>query len=291
VLGLTIGGATVAVRSVRGRRGFATDRLHRPFLGTAGTPVLGLSVRPLDAVRPPSGVLRFDSGIGWQVWQTTHGWSLRFTDGRGRAPTLYQALEADRRWTRATLYMRRPHRAAGSEPFFLAHPLEQLLFMSLLTRVRGFVVHATGLTRDGVGWVFAGTHGAGKSTLARLATRRGDSLLLSDDRVVLRRVHGRWHVFGTPWSGTVREPTSPTSAPVRAVFFIRHGDETKAVELTAPEALRRLVPRCLHPYWDRAALGRLIDDAAHLVSTLPCYDFPFVPNASAIVLAAEILHR
>jgi hypothetical protein len=291
VHGLTIGGATVAVRSVRGRRGFTTDRLHRPFLGTTGTPVLGLSVRPLDTARPPTGVLRFDSGIGWQVWQTTHGWSLRFTDGRGREPRLYQTLEADRRWTRATLYMRTPRRAAGPEPFFLAHPLEQLLFMSLLARARGFVVHATGLIRDGVGWIFAGTHGAGKSTLARLATRGGRSLLLSDDRVVLRQVHGRWRVYGTPWSGTVREPTSPTSAPLGAVFFIRHGHETNAVSLAAAPALRRLVPRCLHPYWDRGALARFLEDAAHLASTVSCYDFPFVPDASAIALAVEALER
>jgi hypothetical protein len=286
---LTIGGATVAVRSLRGRRGFAVDRLHRPFLGIGGSPVLGLTVRPLDAIRPVRGTLRFDSGIGWQVYQTAGGWLLRFTDGRGPTPRLYQTLEADRTWGRATLCMRAPRRTSAPEPFVLAHPLEQLLFVSLLARARGVVVHAAGVIRDGRGLVFAGPPGAGKSTLARLLARRGAAELLSDDRVILRRARGRWRAYGTPWSGTVRAPTSPAAAPLAAIFFIRHGHRTAARSLSPSESLRRLLPRCLHPYWDRAALGRLLEDAGDLTATVCCYDFPFEPDASAIALAVEAL--
>jgi hypothetical protein len=287
---LTIGGATVAVRSLRGRRGFAVDRLHRPFLGPGGSPVLGLSVRPLGPLASPAGALRFDSGIGWQVYQGRGRWSLRFTDGRTPRPRLYQALEADRAWGRATLYMRAP-RPGAPAPFFLAHPLEQLLFVSLLARARGMVVHATGVIRGGQGWIFAGPHGAGKSTLARLLTRERSVELLSDDRVIVRRVRGRWRVYGTPWSGTVREPTSPASAPLAGIFFIRHGRRTRARPLTPSDALRRLLPRCLHPYWDRAALGRLIEDAGALTATIAAYDFPFQRDAGAIALAVERLAR
>lgn len=288
---LTIGGTTVAVRSLRGRRGFAVDRLHRPFLGPGGSPVLGLVVRPLPTLPPPAGPLRFDSGIGWQVFQTPRGWSLRFTDGRAPRPRLYQALEADRAWARATLYMRSPRPSEAPALFFLAHPLEQLLFVSLLGRAGGLVVHATGVIRNGQGWVFAGPHGAGKSTLANLLTVDGATPLLSDDRVVVRRRRGRWRVYGTPWSGTVRTPTSPASAPLAGIFFIRHGRQTVARPLAPGDALRRLLPRCLHPYWDRGALGRLIEDAGALTTAVATYDFPFAPDAGAVARAVETLGR
>jgi len=281
VRGLTIGGATVALSSLRGRRPWAVDRLHRAFVGTGGAPRLDVAVRPLAPAVPPSGDVVFDSGTGWDVARTRDGWSCRFWH-TGARPRLAQALVADRRWRRATLYV-----PAGDEPFFLAYPVEPFLFLNLLTRSAALVVHAAGVVRDGRAWLFTGPHGAGKSTIATLLGRDPATALLSDDRVVVRRLRGRWHAWGTPWSGTVRRATSPAPAPLAAVCFIRHGVTTRAAPLAPGAAATRLVPRCLHPFWDRAGLAGLLASAEHLAAAVPCFELPFVPRAEAIVGAVE----
>jgi hypothetical protein len=277
VRGLTIGGATVSVASLRGRRPWEVDRLHRPFVGASGSPRLELRVRPLAGAPPDPGVLRFDSGTGWQVGRTPGGWSCLFWHTHGRRPQLAQALVADRRWRRATLWV-----PSEDAPFFLAYPLEPFLFLNVLARSAALVVHAAGIVREGRAWLFTGPHGAGKSTIATLLGRDRRTTLLSDDRVIVRRVGGRWQAFGTPWSGTVRRATSPAAAPVAALCFIRHGPATRAEPLAAGVAARRLVPRCLQPFWDRPAIAALLAAAEDFAAAVPAFDLPFVPEAVAL---------
>lgn len=274
---LTIGGATIALASLRGRRAWATDRLHRPFAGRGGSPRVTLRVEPLGATPPDPGVLAFDSGIGWRIGRTRTGWTCLFRHTAGARTRLTQALVADRRWRRATIYVER-----ARAPFFMAYPVEQLLFLGALAGRTALVVHAAGIVRGGRAWLFAGPHGAGKSTIARLLAPERGTALLSDDRVVVRRVRGRWRAFGTPWSGTVRRATTPAGAPLAGVFLIRHGEESRPEPLAPAPAAARLVPRCLHPYWDRLALEAMLAGCESLATEVPCFDLPFVPEAAAL---------
>ena len=200
----------------------------------------------------------------------------------------YQFLEIDRSWQSAVFHLPRVRTGPRARPFFLGYPLEPILFTSLLGRSEGAVVHATGLIHRGQGWVFAGTHGAGKSTIASLVRRRGDGVLLNDDRVVVRRVDGVWRVFGTPWAGTVLK-VSPASAPLAGILFLRRGAVTRATRLEPGRVAAMFLPRCFHPYWDREALDALLATTARLAHEVPCYDFPFVPDEAAIIEAIAVL--
>jgi len=157
-----------------------------------------------------------------------------------------------------------------------------VLFASLLAHAGGAIVHAAGVVIDGEGWIFAGTHGAGKSTLARLFRARPDVTVLNDDRLAVRRVDGRFMVFGTPWAGSARA-SADAVAPLRGVCLIRHGRATTPRPVTPAQAAPRLVARCLHPYWDRAATAKLLDTIAELVADIPCYDLPFTPTLRSIL--------
>ena len=200
-----------------------------------------------------------------------------------------QFLEIDRSWRSAIFYLRRARTGPGAWPFFLGYPLEPILFTSLLARAAGALVHATGVIHRGQGWVFAGTHGAGKTTIAGLLERRADCAVLNDDRVVVRRVDGVWRVFGTPWAGTILK-ASPASAPLAGILFISHGEATRATRLEPGRAAASFLPRCFHPYWDRQALEALLETTARLAREVPCYDFPFVPD-TAVILGAVAAAR
>ena len=284
--GLTVGRATLALADAAPSGDWVVDRLHRSFLHAGGDPVLRLSVAPLDRGVPAGGVVTFDSGLGWRVVETTRGWS--FVSLRAGRP--YHAMAIDRTWRTGTVFLPKQLRVGARRPFPVAHPWEMLLFTTLLAHADGAIVHATAMAVDGAGWVFAGPHRAGKSTLARLFKPRPGATVLNDDRVAIRRVDGSWHVFGTPWAGSARL-NADTSAPIRAMCLIRHGRATKPARLTPAQAAPRLLARCLHPYWDRAAASSLLDTIARLVAEIPCYDFPFNPTLRSVLRGMQIAER
>jgi len=286
VAGLTVGRSTVAVTGAAGSGDWVVGRLHRPFLHAGGDPTFHLSVAPLERRVPPDGVVTFDSGLGWRVVETADGWSFVGL----RAGRAYHALAADRSWRAGTVFLPARLRVGDARPFPLAYPWEMLLFTTLLAHADGAIAHATAVVIDGAGWVFAGPHRAGKSTLARLFKTRSNVTVLNDDRVAVRHVAGRWHVFGTPWAGSARL-NADASAPIRGLCLIRHGRATKPKRLTPAQAAPRLLARCLHPYWDRAAASKLLDTIARLVAEVPCYDFPFAPSVRSILRGLQVAER
>lgn len=281
---LTVGGATIAV-AAEGRGRWQATRLARRFSRDTGSPVLEIALAPLAAAPSDAGHPRYDPSRDWWIAERDDGWVVNFWDNHlSTTRSRCLILVVDRPWTRGTIYLPPFLIGPDARPFWLWYPLEQLLLTTVLGHSRGAVVHASAIVHEGLGWVFAGTHGAGKSTTASLFVKHRNAVVLSDDRVVVRRVAGAWRVFGTPWAGTVMQ-ASPMSAPLAGIFFLRHGRETTAIPLTPPRAAPRLLARCFHPYWDRAALSGLLDTVGSVAVDVPCYDFPFVPDAEAIVAA------
>lgn len=285
--GLRIGDATVLLSAEERVSPWSVDRLHRPFFHLGGSPTLTLLIQPLGAFCPRDGNLGYDSGLAWRVWEMPESFCVVF-QGRDRSGPLKvcQALTADRAWRSGTLYLPAFRKSSVSRLFPLSYPLEQLLFVSILAHSAGAVVHGTGVILDGQGFVFAGTHGAGKSTLAALLRRQRGVTLLNDERVVARCLDGEWRVFGTPWAGTVRQVSSE-SAPLGGIFFIRHDPATHALAISPSQATSRLLARCFHPYWDREGLKALIGTVGRLVREVPCYDFPFAPRPEPVLAALD----
>lgn len=281
-----MGRATIAVGGAARPGGWIVGRLHRPFLHVGGDPTLDLTLAPLDRGLPADGVVAFDSGLGWRVVETPEGWSFVGL----RAGRAHHAAAVDRAWRAGTLFLPARLRAGAGRPFPLAYPWEMLLFTSLLSHAHGAIVHAAAVVVDGAGWVFAGPHRAGKSTLARLFKTQKGVTVLNDDRVAVRHVQGRWHVFGTPWAGSARL-NADASAPIRGVCLIRHGRATTPTRLPAAQAAPRLLARCLHPYWDRAAAAALLDTIARLAVEVPCYDFPFAPSVRSVLRGMQVAER
>jgi hypothetical protein len=227
--------------------------------------------------------------VGWQALETSRGWSFYFWDNdRRKGRTLHQVLAVERSWHAGIFYISVPPESPTPQPFPVGYPVEQLLFVGLLAQAAGAVMHAAGMVRDGCGWVFAGPSGAGKSTLSALLQRRREITLLNDDRVILRACDGQWQLFGTPWSGTIRQ-ASAASAPLAGICLIRHGTSTGAQRLTPSQACSRLLARCIHPYWDRQGLEALLATISRLAQEVPCYDFPFVPHLPTILATLDTL--
>ena len=95
---------------------------------------------------------------------------------------------------------------------YAADSVLRIVHTLLLSRERGFLLHASSVVRNGRAFLFTGPSGAGKTTIARLAP--ADGVVLSDEISYVRQVGGRYLAYGTPFAGEWGDAGEPISAPV-----------------------------------------------------------------------------
>ncbi len=131
----------------------------------------------------------------------------------------------------------------------------RILYSLALVEAHGLVVHAASLIRNGRAHLFSGPSGAGKTTLARLSP---DATLLSDELSIVRLADGRARCHGTPFWGE-----------------LHHGSRHAVEAITPRRALERLLPNVLFFARDPELTGRVLEIAADLVESVPCFDLSF----------------
>ena len=148
-----------------------------------------------------------------------------------------------------------------------------------LPRGRGAEVHACGMVDpSGHGHLFLGNSGAGKTTLARLCGRVEGTRVLSDDRIILRRLDSRLWMYGTPWHGDA-ELACPDRAPLTRIYFVRHGQGNALVGQKPAHAVGRLFACCFPLFYSAEALAFTLGFFEEVVKAVPCCELQFLPDA------------
>jgi hypothetical protein len=161
------------------------------------------------------------------------------------------------------------------------YPLNKPLLIHILARRRGVLLHASGVNLDGRGVALAGRSGAGKSTLARLFADSGKHGLLSDERIAVREAPAGFRMYGTPWAGDAQIARND-GAPLRALFFLAHGDRHEAVALSPSDAFRRLAAVASIPWYDQPVVSAMLDWTDRLLHQVPAFELRFTPTADVI---------
>jgi hypothetical protein len=282
-LRLRVGGLVLLVEAERPVAALDPPDALRAFLTTRGGDIR-LRYRDRKPTRPADGEPLFESGGVWRVDRSGGRLVYSFST-RKRRPPLYKLVSIDERLRRGTLDF---DVAPGGPHYALDYPLDELLFQHRLARDGAIEVHGCGLVWRGRALVFCGQSGAGKSTTARLWRRHEKrARLLSDDRLVLRPGRRSVRVFGTPWHGDGGF-ASPTSAPLGALFFLRHGKSTRLAPLSRGEAAARLFARSFPPPWDAEGVARALDACADAAALAPAFELAFRPGASAVAAVREL---
>ncbi len=137
----------------------------------------------------------------------------------------------------------------------------------------GVLLHAGGLIRRGLAWVFAGPSGSGKSTVCRLSA--GWAQELSDDHILVLPGTKGYTCYSVPlWSGDVacRQPGEPFA--LGALLLLQKADRHRLKPLSRAEATARLL--CLPVgLEDAQPAAKLLDTCADLVVHVPCYELEF----------------
>lgn len=273
---------------------------HDRFIINQGKPDLKIGVHygSLPELRLANKL--FDSGGLWALYQS-NGKYVMTLSSPVTGPLPYKVAIINSGFESGELYARLPDSARmGSKPNMVEdemprieptqYPLDEVLFVNLLSRGRGVELHGCGVVVDGRGILFTGVSGAGKSTLANLWKKRAGVPILSDDRVIVRPINDRFWMFGTPWHGDAKTAL-PQGAPLGNVCLIKHNPENYALPLKASDAASRLMVRCFPTFFDRSGMLYTLGLLGEIAEQVPCYELGFVPDESILDFVSQMKPR
>jgi hypothetical protein len=169
--------------------------------------------------------------------------------------------------------------------------LQVLLINYFAQRKSGIFTHAVGIKDlGGKGFIFAGKSGCGKSTTARIWHKHTKATVLNDDRIIIRKIKGKFFIYGSPWHGDFSDylTSHRESAPLSRIFFLYHAAENKTKRIIPGEAFLRLYPAIFPTFWDAKFLKNTISLCQEIVNKAECLDLGFVRNKSMINFVRNI---
>jgi hypothetical protein len=146
---------------------------------------------------------------------------------------------------------------------------DQILISQLLANRKGVLLHSGAVILDTSGIMFVGHSSAGKSTAINMLKDRAE--VLCDDRNIVRQQFDSFYVYGT-WSHGDVPIVSSSSAPLKAILFLKKSDKNRLVLLKDIKDIRlRLLACIIKPFltadwWDKSIA--VIENIARQV---PCY--------------------
>jgi hypothetical protein len=257
------------------------------FRVEANNPSVHLDIEWVPTLQPSSDREIFDSGAVWKLYRRDWRYCFDFSVPMfGGQP--YKRMLIDEHFHHAVLQLSREcFTVFAGEIAPLDYPADELLIMHRLTQEKGIELHACGIVPpDGSGNLFVGHSGAGKSTTTRLWTANEDVLVLSDDRIIVRRdprtgAGSGMRMYGTPWHGEAMY-ASPESASISRIFILEHGHGNVLTRLSSSEAVAELFARSFVPFHRHEYVDSALQFLEEIAGAVACYRYAFEPNAAAV---------
>lgn len=151
----------------------------------------------------------------------------------------------------------------------------------------GFSIHASTVIKDGIGFLFLGKSGTGKSTHSRLWKKVWEDVeLLNDDNPIVRILDGQIWVYGSPWSG--KTPCyKQHRVPLQGMVRLKQAPKNHWESMKGVKAWTTVYPSCAVIYQDNK-LYELLRSTLNIVATnikVGCMDC--LPNTDAARLSLE----
>lgn len=223
----------------------------------------------------PDGDPVYAAGRHWAVW--LEGKDLIFCSGYHEQACALYYCRVNRSMTAASIYAD-PDRDIPATP--LRYPLDQFLSWGLLGHCGGFILHGAVAVKNGVGYVFTGRSGAGKSTISGLLGEAGWRIL-NDDRVILYLRDGRVRVAGTPWHGSGRF-AEDDEVDLGGICFIHKSKVNELVPTTEGEAKLAMLEVAAIPWFEDEWSSRALDALNGIARHAAFYHFYFTRSMDAV---------
>lgn len=262
---------------------------YRKFIISDGTPDLSLKVHYDLPPQLNLETMSFEEDFSFDFHRSDGKLDLYVTSPYyGSIP--YQRVIIDTDFRHGDLYVR-PHFAPGNPtptPMVEGKPrirptelFDKILFILLLNRERGVMMHGCGVVVNGGGILFTGISGSGKSTMANLWKKKENATVIGDESIVVRQIDGHFWMYGTPWYSSAKI-ASPQGAPLKRVLSIKHSAENYVTPLKGSDAVATLMAQSFSDYWEHSSLTYTLGLLSNIVEHVPCHELGFVPDESVL---------
>lgn len=167
-----------------------------------------------------------------------------------------------------------------TDPF--EYPLDGLILYYLTVINGDIMIHASGVSYQGHGYIFSGVSGKGKSTMAKIWDDSG-ARVIHDDRLILRNTNGIYRMYNTP----VYKNDEPRESIINKIYIIEHGSENMLVSLKGANAVTQVLANCIQHNWGADIIARLLGSISIMCGTIPTSKLFFKPDKSVIDLILE----
>lgn len=219
----------------------------------------------------------------WVIYRTGDFWLYLVVSSEKGKEEIHQAALFNHDHSRGDIYNDGPARfRRGGFQSLTLFPSDQILLARVLADREGCYLHAGGLILDGNGLLFLGHSEAGKSTL--LSMMKGEGEILCDDRIIVRKGSDGFRIHGT-WSHGDLPDVSATSAPLRAVLFLRKAKENRLEPVAdRRERIRRLLACLIKPLATADWWEKTLAVVEQMAFAVPCYDLYFDRSGKVLKL-------
>ena len=157
------------------------------------------------------------------------------------------------------------------------YPLDGLILYYLTVIHGDIMIHASGVSYKGKGYIFSGISGKGKTTMAGLWDSHG-ARIIHDDRLIIRRKGSCYMMYNTP----VYRNDQPRKSYIDSIFLIDHGNENKILPVKGAAAITSLISNCIQHNWSDFIIKRMLDSVVKVCTSVPVYYLWFRPDAKII---------
>lgn len=122
-------------------------------------------------------------------------------------------------------------------------------FYEALLHFDGFMLHSSGVVKDGYAYLFSADPGTGKSTHTGLWQKyfgEDKALIINDDKPAIRMVDDKLYVYGTPWSGKTDKNIN-MRVPLGAIVFLERAEDNWVKRIQSSEAIPLILQQTIRP--------------------------------------------
>ncbi len=255
---LSIGEIPVLISSKSQEFMAQTEKRYANFIAKGTTPLLRIEVDVLSEKMIPDPPQDADRP------------EVRFDNGTERVTFAWQDISGE-----FDLASEKASMSCTLSPIVLNSFL-RFVYSLVLLKESGFLVHASGLIKNGKGYIFPGKSGVGKTTISQLSPC---ATLLSDDLPLVKIRHTPL-IFGTPFWGGLAVAGERTSAPLAGIYFPVKDQENYRERLNARQVFEKLLPNVVFFFKNEKFSKQLFNLCFDLATKVPGYELHFLPDLS-----------
>ncbi len=165
------------------------------------------------------------------------------------------------------------------------------IFYRQLLRFNGMLIHSSAIVKDDKAYLFSGKSGAGKSTHTGLWLKEfgNEVYILNEDKPAVRKIDGKYYVYGTPWSGKTNTNVNKR-AELESIVFLGQANENVIRKINAKEAFASLFEQTDRKV-DNKNMIALMDMMEGIVKDIPMYHLDCNISREAVRLAYDTIAK